>query len=252
MRDEPPTPQQRFGALTADDVAALDRAAGDSGVSVMQLMELAGFQVARCAWQLVGATRSVHVVAVAGRGNNGGDALVACRFLATWGCRVGVALIGERDALGPLQTSHAESAERSGVRVQVAGDGHAVRAYISDADLVLDGLLGTGLHSAPRDPQAVAITEMNVSRHPVLAIDVPSGLDATSGEVFDPCIRAKATCTLVAAKSGLWHPAAGAACGDLWVADIGMPQAAWQATGLTAPTDVRGGALLSVPSATLY
>ena len=79
--------RREYGALTSDDVAALDRAAVESGVSVVQLMEIAGWQLARCAWNLL-HEQPARVLVLAGRGNNGGDGLVAARHLATWGCDV--------------------------------------------------------------------------------------------------------------------------------------------------------------------
>ena len=81
----------------------------------------------------------------------------------------------------------------------------------------------------------------------VLAIDVPSGMDATSGEAYDPCVRAAATCTLAAVKAGLWSPRAREHAGRIWAADIGMPAAAWRACALAQPRALRGGALVAVP-----
>ena len=239
----------RFGALSADDVATLDRAAVTGGVSVLQLMELAGFQVARCAWQLL-SNKPRTIAAIVGKGNNGGDALVAARHLVTWDCTVTALLLTPRAQLDPLLRAHAEAAESSGARVH---DAHAgIGDALAGADLVLDGILGTGLRSAPRDTAADAIRAVNASGRRVLAIDIPSGLDATTGEVFDPCVRATATCTLAAVKAGLWEAGAVASVGALWVADIGMPRHAWAALGIEPPSDVRGAALLPVPSATSY
>ncbi|MFN2581219.1 MAG: NAD(P)H-hydrate epimerase [Candidatus Dormibacteria bacterium] len=244
--------RRRFGALRSEDIVALDERAVESGVAVEQLMEVAGFQVARCAWRVLGE-RPGRVTAVAGRGNNGGDALVGARFLATWGCDVRAWIISTNEHLAghALLARHAGAASNSGVQTVVSVDRSEGRATIDRADLILDGILGTGLQSAPREPQASAIRALNDSVARVLSIDVPSGLGASSGEVFDPCVRAATTCTLVGMKAGLWAGEARAAAGELWVADIGMPLAAWQAAGLSQPADVRAGALLSVPSGTL-
>jgi ADP-dependent NAD(P)H-hydrate dehydratase / NAD(P)H-hydrate epimerase len=75
---------------------------------------------------------------------------------------------------------------------------------------------------------------------------VPSGLDATTGEAHQPCVRAAATCTLTAMKRGLWTPSGRAQAGAIVVADIGMPVAAWRAAGLQAPHQVRGGELIEL------
>ena len=240
--------RERFGALTANDVAALDRAAVESGVSVVQLMEVAGFQVARCAWRMLG-DRPQPVAVIAGRGNNGGDGLVAARHLATWGCSVSIALLTPHNQLEGLLKTHAEAAAADGVALHGAGD---VDAMVAGVALVLDGILGTGLRSAPREPAATAIRAVNAAQRRVLAIDIPSGMDATSGEVFEPCIHAVATITLAAMKAGLWTGIAAHVVGEPWAADIGMPRRAWQALGRPAPQDLRGGALLPVPSGTSH
>jgi len=244
--------RQRFGDLTAAEVASLDGAAAASGVSVVQLMEVAGWQVARCAWRLL-RRRAARVAVVAGRGNNGGDGAVAARHLATWGCDVELVLAGEEQAVRSPLAEHLVSARACGVRVIATGDDpqaatRAVRQALHRAPMVLDALLGTGLRGTPRALDAAAIAAMD-SATAVLAVDVPSGLDASSGEPSAPCVRTQATCTLTAMKRGLWLPGGRRQAGALYVADIGMPSAAWRAAGLAAPTAVRGGALLAVPAA---
>lgn len=241
----------RYGALRSEDVEALDRAAVASGVSVEQLMEIAGFQVARCAWQMLGE-HAAMVSVVVGRGNNGGDALVAARHLASWGCTVTALLVTAVDELVGLQATHSLSAAANGVAIRSAREPVATARALASSELVLDGILGTGLRSAPREPAASAIGDLNAHSIRVLAIDIPSGMDASNGEVFDPCVRATYTCTLTAMKAGLWPPVTAETTGELWVADIGMPRAAWEAIGVAPPSAVTGGALLPVPSATSH
>lgn len=242
--------RRRFGDLAAADVSALDSAATASGVSVVQLMEVAGWQVARCAWKLLDRTPA-GVVVVAGRGNNGGDGAVAARHLAAWGCTVEVLLAGDEGEMREPLNGHLAAARSNGVNVvgytEPGALNDAVRTAGQGAALLLDSLLGTGLRGAPRELDAAAIDGMRAA--PVLAVDVPSGLDATSGEPFDPCVEATATCTLTAMKRGLWTASGRARAGTLYVADIGMPPAAWRAAGIAAPAAVRGGGLLRLPSA---
>lgn len=240
----------RFGALLAEDVAALDHAAVAGGVLVLQLMEIAGFQVARCAWELLGIQPG-RVAVVAGRGNNGGDALVAARLLVTWGCRVDALLLWQPNQNEGLARAQSRSAEESGVSLRATLDPMVIAETCALADVVVDGILGTGLRSAPREPLAGAIRAINAAGGRVLSVDIPSGMDAGSGEAFDPCVRATATCTLAAVKAGLWEPNAAEIAGDLWAADIGMPRYAWDACGLKMPSALRGGALLPVPAATV-
>jgi ADP-dependent NAD(P)H-hydrate dehydratase / NAD(P)H-hydrate epimerase len=235
---------ERFGALTADRLAALDGAAVRAGVGTLMLMEVAGWQVARCAWRLLGR-RPGRVLVVAGRGNNGGDGLVAARHLRAWGCDAGAVVVGNEAGLRGAIVDQLAAARGAGVRVDVAEDAPGVAAAAATGDLCIDALLGTGLRSAPRSPEAEAIGALAGAR--VLSVDVPSGLDASTGEPYRPCVDAEATCTLTAVKAGMWSRAARSRTGRLFVADIGMPATAWAACGLRAPSAVLAGALLIVP-----
>jgi len=235
---------ERFGSLTSEDVAALDAAAVESGVSVMQLMEVAGWQVARCAWRRLRHAPG-RVTVVAGHGNNGGDGLVAARHLAAWGCSVRAIVVAEsREGLREIVAAHLDAAEKCGVHTGFATAAEAVRDALRGSALVLDAVLGTGLRGAPREHDAAAILAMDHTH--VLSVDVPSGLDATTGEAHQPVVRAAATCTLTAMKRGLWTVTGRALAGSICVADIGMPVAAWRHAGLQAPHEVRGGELLDV------
>jgi ADP-dependent NAD(P)H-hydrate dehydratase / NAD(P)H-hydrate epimerase len=236
-----------FGNLTAEDVARLDAAALACGVTTLQLMEIAGWQVARCAWRHIGNSPS-DIVVIAGYGNNGGDGLVAARHLATWGCTVTAIVVAGESRIQGIVREHVHSARACGVDVTISADAGAVASRGAPTALVIDAILGTGLRSAPRDPQASVIRAVNGSGRPILSVDVPSGLDATSGEAFDPCVRATLTCTLTAMKRGLWGGAAPGYAGEIWVADIGMPAAAWARAGLHQPPGVAGGELVHTSS----
>jgi hydroxyethylthiazole kinase-like uncharacterized protein yjeF len=236
-----------LGDLTSDEGARLDAAALECGVTTLQLMEVAGWQVARCAWQHVG-NRAADITVVAGHGNNGGDGLVAARHLATWGCTVRAMVIADESRVGGIVLDHLESARSCGVDVSIGVDPAALDPLLTSVDLVIDALLGTGLQRAPRDPQASAIRVVNASGCPILSVDVPSGLDATSGKAFDPCIRAMLTCTLCAMKRGLRGGDAPAHAGAIWVADIGMPATAWERAGLPQPSGLIGGELVHTSS----
>lgn len=235
-----------LGDLTSEQVARLDAAAVDCGVSTLQLMEIAGWQVARCAWGHLGGPAGVSVVA--GYGNNGGDGLVAARHLATWGCAVRVLVLADEARVNGVVREHVVSARKCGVHVVVDADPGAVVGVISASDLIIDALLGTGLRSAPREPQASGIRALNVSGIPILSVDVPSGLDATTGDAFDPTVHAALTCTMTAMKRGLRQGEAVAHAGVVWVADIGMPATAWATAGLDRPPGVTGGELLHTSS----
>ena len=235
-----------FGDLTSEQVARLDAAAADSGVSTLQLMEIAGWQVARCAWQRLRGPASVSVVA--GYGNNGGDGLVAARHLATWGCAVRVLVLADETRVTGIVRDHVTSARTCGVDVIIDDDPATANGIVMLSELVIDAILGTGLRRAPREPQASAIRALNDSGIPVLSVDVPSGLDATTGEAFDPTVRATLTCTLTAMKRGLARGDTATHAGEVWVADIGMPATAWLDAGLLRPSGVTGGELVHTSS----
>ena len=235
-----------LGDLTSEQVAHLDAAAAECGVSTLQLMEIAGWQVARCAWRHLGSPAEVSVVA--GYGNNGGDGLVAARHLSTWRCAVRVLVLGDEQRVAGVVRDHVTSARLCGIDVIVDANPAAVRGVIAGADLVIDAILGTGLRSAPREPQSSGIRALNESGIPVLSVDVPSGLDATTGDAFDPTVQAALTCTLTAMKRGLRLGDAPAHAGAVWVADIGLPAAAWLRAGVEQPSGIRGGELVHTSS----
>jgi NAD(P)H-hydrate epimerase len=234
--------QRRYGRLTAAQVSALDAAAMAAGVDLLQLMEVAGFQVARLAWRVIGSRpRRVHVVA--GHGNNGGDALVAARHLSAWGCAVTATVHADPRRVVDVIERQRRAATQTGVAVAVSAD--PTDAHPPDrVALVIDGLLGTGLSGSPRPGHAAVIAAM---RGRVLSIDIPSGLSADDGSAAGTAVRADVTCTLAACKQGFWSAASRQWTGDLQVADIGMPRQAWVSCGLTPPTGVRGGSVRRVP-----
>lgn len=230
--------QEIFGAVAAADVARIDEAAAECGIGVVQLMELAGTQVAKLAWWMLGKKAGrIHVVC--GRGNNGGDGLVAARHLAGWGCDVSALVLSDEAALGELQKKQCDAAMSCGVRVKFQPrDGFAID---NDVELIIDALLGTGAKGAPRPAHAQLIELLNASRRPVLSVDIPSGLDADTGQAYEPAVQAQVTCTLGAMKKGMWLAEAQELCGRIFVADIGIPEIVWRRCDIAAPGAVTGG-----------
>jgi NAD(P)H-hydrate epimerase len=209
--------------LTSRQVAEVDRLAQERfGISVEWLMEAAGWQVARFC--------EGRTAVVCGVGNNAGDGLAAARHLHRWGrlssvsCADANRLRGaaalERDALGRLGVDIADELRLDG------------------AEVVVDALFGTGLSRAPEGKFAAWIEAINGSRSRVIAIDVPSGLDADTGDAYSPCVRANTTVTLGLAKPGLLKGDGPAMSGDLWLADIGVPLEAYVAVGIDVPRDL--------------
>ena len=205
--------------LTAEEMAEADRDAIDGyGIDVLALMENAGLAVAVLAKKMLGgdvAGRSV--CCLVGKGNNGGDGLVAARRLSNWGAAVRVILAGERSGLRDVPARQAEVVEKMGIPIQES------LADFDGAHLVIDALLGYGSKGNPREPVAGLIKKANASGLPLLAVDIPSGLDATTGEAGDPCIAATATVTFGFPKAGFLKPESRGLIGELYLADISMP-----------------------------
>ena len=201
-------------------MAEADRIASeDLGIALELLMENAARQIAAAARAFVGGVAGERIVALVGSGNNGGDALGALRHLAGWGANVGVVLSRPAERLRPLARRQHDILEGVGLlRDKVA---------VEDADLLLDGLLGYSVTGPPRDAVAEAIRAANASRLPILAVDLPSGLDPDTGEPLGVTIRAALTVTLALPKRGLIETRSRALVGDLLLADIGIPPQAF-------------------------
>lgn len=202
-------------AQTADEARAFDaRAIDEVGVPQSVLMENAGRSAAVVAHALC---EGGPVVGLIGGGNNGGDALVALRTLATWGVPVHGVTTAERTQ-DPLLHGW-------GVPVGVADrmDAAAWSVLLSGATLVIDGLLGTGTRGAPRAEMGRIIDRVNESGVPILSLDVPSGVNATTGALEGRAVRAHTTVAFGAPKTGtLLHPAR-ALVGRQLVVEIGFP-----------------------------
>lgn len=222
-------------ALTAEEMASVDQIMTDDlGLDVLQLMELAGRAVAVFARQrfLAGDPRGRRVIILAGSGGNGGDGLVAARLLANWGARVEVVLSHTPADLGAAAAHHYKILTHLALPLHTPPLA-TTAPTLPPADLLIDALLGFGLTGAPRGPAAALIDAANTHLAPALAVDLPSGLHATTGEPFTPCLRATATLTLALRKTGLLAPAARSFTGDIHVADIGVPAIVYTRLGHT-------------------
>ncbi|HET7467564.1 MAG TPA: NAD(P)H-hydrate epimerase [Candidatus Dormibacteraeota bacterium] len=198
--------------LTSAQVRELDRLASERfGIALDWLMEAAGWQAARMC--------EARTAVVCGVGNNAGDGLAAARHLHRWGRLASVSCV-DRSRLGGRHAARELAAlEAIGVTV---GD----RPALAGADVVLDGIFGTGLNRAPEGRFAEWIEAINASGLRVVAIDVPSGLDADSGVAYAPTVHADATITFTLPKSGLLKADGPRVAGDVTVADIGIPNEA--------------------------
>jgi len=203
--------RERVPLVTPATAAALDAAARDrQGIPERVLMESAGRAAAVVLERLFPRGR---VAVAAGSGNNGGDAIVVARVLRAWGRDVTVVSAGARlpdPALAHGFDLAVEPAEAAGEAFPAA-------------DVLVDGILGTGTRGAPRAPADAVIEALNAAGRPILALDLPSGVDAETGNVDGESVRAEVTVTFGWPKIGLlFHPAR-IRCGRLIAVEIGFP-----------------------------
>ncbi len=193
----------------------------DAHIELIQMMENAGRNLAHLARIRFfdGNPQGKHVVVLAGTGGNGGGALVCARRLHTWGARVQVVVTRPAEDFTPVPAHQLDILQR--LRVPVAR-AEAVNR-VGNPALIVDGLIGYRLRGTPHKTVADLIHWTNAKAAPVLALDVPSGVDTTSGTVFDPAIKATATMTLALPKAGLRTPGVEALVGELYLADISVP-----------------------------
>ena len=213
--------------VTAEEMRRMDDVTiREFHVDVLTLMENAGRATATLAKQMLGETTfGKRVACLVGGGNNGGDGMVAARHLANWGADVNVIVGTTKDRIKDVPLGQLHVLEKMGVPI-LLGDYN-----LRDYDLLIDGLIGYGLEGNPRDKVAVMIEDANASGRPILALDLPSGMNATTGEIYDPCIRATATITLALPKTGFFAPSASSLVGDLFLADISIPRKIYESFG---------------------
>jgi ADP-dependent NAD(P)H-hydrate dehydratase / NAD(P)H-hydrate epimerase len=220
---------------TAAESAAADRAAGaEHAVPERLLMDNAGRAAALVLCALYPRGR---VAVVAGKGNNGGDGAVLARTLHAWGRDVTLIPIAGESAHAPLL--HGES-------VPVLSDEDAGAAALLRADLIVDALLGTGASGPPRGVVAAWLARIRAAGRPVLSLDLPSGVDPTTGEAHDGALMADATVCFGWPKLGLMLHPARAHCGRLVAVEIGFPPAV--AAGFGAALITPGWAAARLPA----
>jgi NAD(P)H-hydrate epimerase len=212
-------------ALSREQSRRVDKLAVEPyGLSGLVLMENAGRGVADtlCELGIVGP-----VIICCGKGNNAGDGFVIARHLDLRGHTVRVLLWAEPDELRGDAAVNFQILQKAGVPIEVFGAKHdpdRLLPLLDGAAWIVDALLGTGIQGEPRPPFDAVIDQLNATAVPILAVDLPSGLDCDTGEPAGHTIRAAHTCTFVAAKTGFLKPGADAYTGQLHVLDIGQPR----------------------------
>ena len=202
--------------ISSTEMAVVDANAEALGVPRKQLMESSGNAVAHVVREV--AHPGTSVTLVCGRGNNGGDAFVAARFLS--GYEVSVHLLGRPETITTdIARENWKALQLAGVDTRRAGDSRSLE--LGDPDVIVDAMLGTGVTGALREPEATAVEAVNAADATVVAVDVPSGVDADTGDSEGPAVEADRVITFHDGKPGLESVDA-----SVTVADIGIPAAA--------------------------
>ena len=201
------------------EMERLDQVAVEAGLEIRQMMELAGWQMVRL-FELLDIDADAVVTIVVGTGNKGGDGLAAARQLVNYGWEVQILLLDQRisvDAQHQLKIAQDMKIPVSQFKPS--------QTDLSDSDVILDSLIGYHLEGPPRGLFAEAIEVINKTKALVIAEDFPSGLEPTSGECLQPCIKADSTLALALPKKAFETSSGQQASGRILLADIGIP--AW-------------------------
>ena len=209
--------------VTSDQMRTLEQRAERAGISTDALMENAGLEVARSVRRILGRVVGTHTLVLVGKGNNGGDGLVAARRLRSWGGHVAVCLVGDRPDGDPKLAP--VLAQRTPI---VAPGTPELGAALESADIVVDAVLGTGRSRPIGGPLEALLGDVAAEKRKrpslcLLAVDLPTGIDADTGTVDPACAGADVTVALGRPKVGLYRFPGAESAGRVEVADIGLP-----------------------------
>jgi len=220
---------KKFVVMSRDEVRGVDSwAINELGVPGVVLMENAGRSCAELIREKLSGVGRPRVCVFCGTGNNGGDGYVVARHLLNSGFAVVVVICGDYDKIKGDAKMNLDILEKLGrpiERIEPGGDDvpGRVRALADGADMIVDGLFGTGLTGELRGGYRELIESINEQDCPVLAVDIPSGLDCDTGRPLGVAIRASYTVTFVAVKKGFTTGSAAAQyTGEIYVASIGV------------------------------
>ncbi len=231
--------------LTSDQMRSIDKRTTERfGIPSIVLMENAALAVVDAIAEHY--PQCDRAAIFCGTGQNGGDGLAVARHLENRGVVPIVLIVGDRDKLTGDAMANFIACERLGIPIYDIVDSLHVDeavAHASDADVIVDAIFGTGLNRPPSGIYADVIRAIPKLRVPLLAVDLPSGVNASSGVPFDPCLRAEVTVTFAAPKlCHVFEPSA-SLCGEVIVADISIPQAAVDeetvALAVTTPREIQ-------------
>lgn len=208
--------------VNTEQMIEVDRAMiEDYGIELIQMMENAGRNLAHLARErfFSGDPRGKRVIVLAGTGGNGGGALVSARRLHNYGAKVQVYVTKPDTEFTPVPAHQLDIVKRMNIPV---GQAESVLKAVTP-HLIIDGIIGYSLKGAPHGTAAAFIRWANAQNAPTLSLDAPSGIDTTTGTVYDPAVKAAATMTLALPKEGLRAAGVADQVGELYLADISVP-----------------------------
>ena len=222
-------PDKNQVIMTRDQVRAFDAwAINELGIPGVVLMENAGRSCADLVKQKLAEINEPKVCIFCGTGNNGGDGYVIARHLLNSGCKVTVVLCGERSKVKGDAKINLDILERLSQPIQQIDISSRdlqsqVTSFAADADMLVDGLFGTGLKGLLSRPFRTLINSINALNIPILAIDIPSGLNCDTAEPLGAAVKAACTVTFVAAKSGFTYTdKVSQYTGQIFIASLGV------------------------------
>lgn len=244
-------PQRKASEVPLVTVAQMREIQGlaqeDYGVDILQVVENGGRSVAELALAMLGGRgRGQRVVVLAGGGNKGAAGLCAIRLLANWGMHVEPVFADVESEMSFIARRQIQILRNSAIIDEPAEDTSEflVEEELARADLVIDALVGYGLQGPPSGMAAAVAQLALASGKPILACDVPTGLNANTGEIGELAIRATTTLTLDLPKRGLLEPRARANVGELYLADIGIPRTVHERLGIRLDTVFNEGPIV--------
>ncbi|MCF7874042.1 MAG: NAD(P)H-hydrate epimerase [Candidatus Omnitrophica bacterium] len=216
-----------MNAITAGQMKKVDKAAMDEfGIPSLILMENAGRAAADIAYKML-IDKKGKVICICGKGNNGGDGFVCARHLINKGINILVFLTCSRDRLkgdAKINFSILEKIKVPIYELTKKDDFTDLKNEIINSQLVVDAIFGIGITGKIKEPYSEIIETINKNKNETLALDIPSGLDATDGVPLGKCIKANRTATFAAPKTGLVTKEGPEFCGEVIVVDIAIPK----------------------------
>ena len=218
---------RKCDVMTRQEIRAVDAwAINTLGVPGVVLMENAGRSCAELIKEKLAKTARPKACIFCGTGNNGGDGYVIARHLLNSGFEVTVVICGPRDKIKGDAKINLDILERLGQRIEqlnlnadIAGQ---IKTFADGTDMIVDAVFGTGLSGQLSDEYKRLIESINAQNKPVLAVDIPSGLDCDTGRPLGAAVKATYTVTFVAAKKGFTEKASAEYTGQVFVASIGV------------------------------